>query len=409
MAGQLQLAAVSYQKNTLIIVEGKPAIDRFFIIREGKVRLSREIEVVAEEGGNILGPGDTFGVVSAMSSHNCLETAQALTNLVLIAVKKDQYSDLIRQNTPVAMKIIRQFSRRLRFLDDALSRQNTNSEAKEDASHLLFNSGEYYTKAHRFNHAYFAYKQYVKNYPQGEHFAKIKDRLLKIALRVNSKPPGKSKSNEMELTYPADSMIFAEGEPGDCLFIIRKGSVKICKIVDNKEVMLAMLNPGDIFGEMALLENKPRMAAAMAYEECTIMTVTKANFEGLISTQPQLIARLTALLADRLWLIYKQLANTLIENPLGRIYDALQIQLEKDRIPMDIKQDYACNFGIKELVAMAGLPPEDSDSLLKRIILTKRITDVGGKLHIFDTSDVFRQAENYRRAQKSTVKRTLRD
>lgn len=401
--------AVSYQKNTLIIVEGKPPIDRFFIIREGKVRLSREIEVVVEEGGNILGPGDTFGVVSAMSSHNCLETAQALTNLVLISVKKDQYSDLIRQNTPVAMKIIRQFSRRLRFLDDALSRQNTNHEMQEDASRLLFNSGEYYTKARRFNHAYFAYKQYVKNYPQGEHFAKIKDRLLKIALKVNPKPPEKSKNNDMELTYPADSMIFAEGEPGDCLFIIRKGSVKICKIVDDKEVMLAMLNPGDIFGEMALLENKPRMAAAVAYGACTIMTVTRANFEGLISTQPQLISRLTALLADRLWLIYKQLANTLIENPLGRIYDALQIQLEKDRIPMDTKQDYACNFGIKELVAMAGLPPEDSDALLKRIILTKRIADVGGKLHVFDTSDVFRQAENYRRAQKSTVKRTLRD
>jgi len=48
-------------------------------------------------------PGDFFGVVSTMSSHSHIETAQALTDVTLISVQKDQYGQLIQNNTPVAM------------------------------------------------------------------------------------------------------------------------------------------------------------------------------------------------------------------------------------------------------------------------------------------------------------------
>jgi CRP-like cAMP-binding protein len=194
-------------------------------------------------------------------------------------------------------------------------------------------------------------------------------------------------------------MIFAEGEPGEELYIIKKGTVKISKIMNRSEVILAVLNPGDIFGEMALLEDKPRMAAGVVYEEGVVMVVIRANFGDLITIQPQLIARLTSLLAERLWLIYKQLANTLIENPLGRIYDTLQIQLEKDRVPLDTNQPHTCSFGIKELVSMAGLPSEEVNKLLSRVLLSKRVMLVNDKLYVSDPSDVARQADYYRRAQ----------
>jgi len=117
-------------------------------------------------------------------------------------------------------------------------------------------------------------------------------------------------------------MIFSENEPGTELYIIQRGVVKISKIVEDNEVLLALLKPGDIFGEMALLENKPRSASAIASEDVSVMVVTKSNFERMVQTQPQLITKLTTKLAERLWLIYKQLANTLIQDPLGRLYDA---------------------------------------------------------------------------------------
>ncbi|MDR2618230.1 MAG: cyclic nucleotide-binding domain-containing protein, partial [Treponema sp.] len=99
MAGQLVLSFVNFKKDSYIVVEGKQNADRFFIIRQGKVRVFKEVEVVEEEGGNVLGPGDFFGVVSTMSSHSHIETAQALTDVTLISVQKDQYGQLIQNNT----------------------------------------------------------------------------------------------------------------------------------------------------------------------------------------------------------------------------------------------------------------------------------------------------------------------
>ena len=90
MTNQLQLTFVNFKKDSYIIVEGKQNADRFFILRQGKVRVFKEVEVVEEEGGNILGPGDFFGVVSTMSSHSHIETAQALTDVTLISVQKEQ-------------------------------------------------------------------------------------------------------------------------------------------------------------------------------------------------------------------------------------------------------------------------------------------------------------------------------
>ena len=80
MDSPLQLSFVNFKKDSYIIVEGKQNADRFFIIRSGKVRITKDVEVVEEEGGNTLGPGDSFGVVSTMSNHSHIETAQAMSD-----------------------------------------------------------------------------------------------------------------------------------------------------------------------------------------------------------------------------------------------------------------------------------------------------------------------------------------
>ena len=398
MTGQLQLSFVTYKKDSFIIVEGKQDSDRFFIIHEGKVRISKEVEVVAEEGGNILGPGDFFAVVSTMSAHRHIETAQAITDCVLITVHKEQYGDLIQNNTPLAMKIILHFSKRLRFLDEALSRITLKNIANPDPSHL-FDIAEYYVRQSRYNQAYYAFYKYIKYCPQGEHVAYAKDRMIKIGIYVEEVQI-EFGAEEVNRVYPKNSMLFAEGEPGEELFIIQKGSVTIAKIADNNEVLLALLKEGDIFGEMALLEAKPRVANAVAYEECQVVTVNRANFQQMIKNQPQLIAKFTTLLAERIWFIYKQLANTLIRDPLGRMYDALHIQLEKNRVPLNSNSSYTFDFGPKELVHMVGLPQKEANQLLRKILDSKIVSITKDKIHTVSVQEIIRQTESYRKMQK---------
>jgi CRP-like cAMP-binding protein len=201
-------------------------------------------------------------------------------------------------------------------------------------------------------------------------------------------------------TYQKDSMFFVEGEPGDELFVIQSGSVKITKIVSDNEVLLAVLKVGDIFGEMALLEGKPRAATVIAYEECKVMALSRGNFGQMIQTQSQLISRVTSLLADRIWLIYKQLANTYIANPLGRMYDALLIQLEKERVSFEGRTPYTFSFGQKELANMVGLSESESGPVLSELLSNTKVRIVADKIQAVSVPEITKQADYYRRMDK---------
>jgi CRP-like cAMP-binding protein len=398
MAAALQLAFVNFAKDSYIIVEGKRNADRFFIIRSGKVRLSKEVQIVTEEQ-DVLGPGDFFGVVSTMSGNSHIETAQALTDVTLISVQRDQFSQLIQGNAPVAMKIILQFSKRMRFLDEALTRLTLKNKAAEEDPRHIYNVAEYYAKHNQFKQAFYAYHKYVKYCPKGENAQAAVERMKKIAPYVKD-PQKDFKPGEMARSYVKDSIIFCQGEPGDELFIIQKGSVKIIKITENNEILLAVLKIGDIFGEMALLESKPRAAGAVAFEDCQLMAVNRDNFQQMIKTQPQLIAKLTTLLAERIWLIYKQLANTQINDPLGRMYDMLQIQIDKKKIDINNATSFSFDFGIKELINMVGLSQEDGALVGRKMMENHIIQMMNNKLYVRDVKEIIRQNSYYRKMQQ---------
>ena len=235
MPNLLQLSLVNFRKGAYIIVEGKQKADYFYILRNGKVQISKEVELAEEEGSNVLSAGDFFGVVSTMSAHSHIETALALSDISLISVHRDQYGLLIEKNTPVAMKIIQQFSKKMRYLDETLTRFTFKTTATEHPNHL-FKVAEYYARQNQYNQAYYAYYRYLQYCPDGENIGIAKERITKI------KPYAKVvylKTDITEFTriYPMNTMIFSENEPGAELYIIQKGTVKITKIVEDKEVL----------------------------------------------------------------------------------------------------------------------------------------------------------------------------
>jgi CRP-like cAMP-binding protein len=296
------------------------------------------------------------------------------------------------------MKIIRQFSQRMRYLDEALTRLTLKNTADNNTSHL-FSVGEYYARQNQYTQAYYAYHQYLKYCPRGKDVKLARERMMKIAPYVKNIQFDHS-PNEINRAYPGNSMFFSEGEPGDELYIIQKGFVKIVKIADNNEVLLAVLKPGDVFGEMALLESKPRTACAVAYDDCVVLVVNRANFERMVGIQPQIVARLTTLLAERIWLIYKQLANTLLEDPLGRMYDTLLIQLEKNRVDLKLSQPYIFDFGPRELINIVGLPRGDGDRIIRKMLENPFIQVADNKISTMDIREVVRQAAYFKKMQR---------
>jgi len=297
------------------------------------------------------------------------------------------------------MKNIKTFSVRLRELNEHLSERLLKSSFPTDNSLALFQIGEYYEKTRKINLAVYAYHQYVNHCPDADNIENVKKKLEELQPRISVDRPYYPE-NTMIQTYPKDCLLFAEGEKGNNLYIIQSGSIKITKIVNNQEIVLAILKKSDIFGEMAMLDDKPRAATAEVYEDCTLLAVNKDNFSKLIQDQPDMVVKLTSLMAERIWLLYRQLDNTFLENPLGKLFDALIIQLEKNKVDLTSRDSYLCSFGVKELMGMAGLETERADGLYNKFLETKKVTLIENKIQVTNISDTFKEAEYYRNIQK---------
>ena len=398
----LQLSFVNFKRGSYILIEGKSDTDRFYIIQSGQVQIAKQKEVVAEEEGNLLGPGDFLGVVACMAHHSQIETAVAVTDVVLIAVHYAQFPELIEKNTPIAMKIIYSFSRKMRYLDEALTRITLKRNIETDISHL-FTIGEYYLRMSKFELALYAYYHYLKEKPDGQYAETARKRFMAIKSTGVKAPIEmlEPDTKQMVRVYNRESMVFCECQSGAELYIIQKGRVKISKIVDNSEVLLAVLREGDMFGEMALLENKPRSATAItAAEECQLLAVNRQNFNQMVTTQPQLIARLTTTLADRIWAMYKQLANTLIPVPIEKMYDMLSIQLEKLRIQPGAGKQHTFLFGPPELAKMCSIPKEQVAQAIAEFLMTPIVRSTDDSIIITDTLELSKQTAYFKKMQE---------
>jgi CRP-like cAMP-binding protein len=101
-----------------------------------------------------------------------------------------------------------------------------------------------------------------------------------------------------EKRFGAGSEIFREGDPGDALYVIGRGRVRISRNIAGGEEALAILGPGEIFGEMAILDPRAagRSADARAHEDALLLELTRARFEALEKSGPDGSADLSALL-----------------------------------------------------------------------------------------------------------------
>lgn len=83
--------------------------------------------------------------------------------------------------------------------------------------------------------------------------------------------------------FPKQATIFEQGTQGTKLFLIVSGRVRITRAVAGMgEEALAVLGPGDVFGEMALFDEAPRSADARAHEDCVLLAIPKERFEDLL-------------------------------------------------------------------------------------------------------------------------------
>ena len=102
--------------------------------------------------------------------------------------------------------------------------------------------------------------------------------------------------------YKKYDLIFTEGSPGDCAYMIDEGRIAIIaeKNIHGKHKVLAILSTNAIFGEMALIDEEVRTATAFALEDCQLSVITPKTLHYLIEKEPLILGPLLGVLSQRL-------------------------------------------------------------------------------------------------------------
>src|SRR5713226_8792428 len=104
-----------------------------------------------------------------------------------------------------------------------------------------------------------------------------------------------------EREYPKNSVILFEDDPGDALYIVSTGQVKVVLIgEDGREVILSVLGEGEVFGEMALIDDEPRSAHVIAMEDSTLVVLRREDFQNILLQVPAIALALLRELSRRL-------------------------------------------------------------------------------------------------------------
>jgi CRP-like cAMP-binding protein len=98
----------------------------------------------------------------------------------------------------------------------------------------------------------------------------------------------------------AGELIFREGDLGTEMFILQEGQVEILQRLRGLDEPLAMLEKGDFFGEMSLLEDLPRTASARCVTDCKVITINGATFDQMLRSKPEIAVRIMRKLSRRL-------------------------------------------------------------------------------------------------------------
>ena len=119
--------------------------------------------------------------------------------------------------------------------------------------------------------------------------------MTKIVFRTTANKP----SSPVAQFAPGE-VIFAEGDAGAEMFILQSGRVEILKLIGGEERRLAILEKGDFFGEMAMLEELPRNATARALDRVSALTVSPVTFDQMLRENPEIVVRMMRKLSSRL-------------------------------------------------------------------------------------------------------------
>lgn len=201
------------------------------------------------------------------------------------------------------------------------------------------------------------------------------------------------KSDSFEVRFNEGDIIFCEFEPGEEMYIIKEGKVRITKIQNNREKTIDVIGPGDMFGEMALIDNDKRTATVIAETDVVLIRVDKNNFEILAKNNPQWALKLLKSFSRRIYDAKRKLKILSIKDVDTRILETL-IMLSEGVAKEDEKTVFLSNVTVEDIAHWSGVSVKEAEEILNRYSKMGKISVEKEGIKIINIMDLKRLSQN---------------
>jgi CRP-like cAMP-binding protein len=389
-----------FRRGAYIYIEGDEDVEEIYIVEKGEIELKSDSSIKRYK--DIIRSGEVFGFISSMCKRPRMESAIARIDSVVLSVKRERFIALVQKTPEIALKVTSYFGDELRAYNEMMvSSGNSDYEALPD-SIQLFDQAEHFFRNDQHPYAYYVLKRFLELYPDQnrEQVRAMIGTIEQTGIRTLSEPI----RNGIYKIYADKQMIFCEDEPGDELYIIREGKVKITKISGNTEVMLSILKDGDIFGELAIVSNKPRNATAISWGPTTLLPIRREMLAQILQKSPGIINRIFLAISQRVWFTYIRLESRLYAKPITRIYVFLENKLLEQNISLKSKETVVLNFGIDELMRMTGYSSATTGEAMDFLLNDSNLRFNVGQIVIEEPSRLSTNAKFFRSRDHMTTK-----
>jgi CRP-like cAMP-binding protein len=168
-----------------------------------------------------------------------------------------------------------------------------------------------------------------------------------------------------EVHLPRGQSLFDEGDPGDRLYVVTEGKVKLGRTAgDGRENLLAVMGPGEMFGELSLFDPGPRTATATAVTDTTLIGLGNADLQPWLAQHPEVANKLLAALARRLRRTNEAMADLVFSDVPGRVAKALLDLARRFGVPTDDGVRVTHDLTQEELAQLVGASRETVNKAL---------------------------------------------
>lgn len=201
------------------------------------------------------------------------------------------------------------------------------------------------------------------------------------------------------VSYQPDEIIFCEYEPGDAFYLIQHGRVQISKILGDIEKTIDVLQPGEIFGEMAILEEAPRSATAITIEPVKCLEFNRANFEILMRGNPAIALKLLKLFTKRIYDQRRRFMILTLDDVQARVADVFLMLDEGQPETQDESDERVFRTTAEDVAHWAGLSPEETRHVLNHFVSQRRLEVMKDKIILKNINEFVRFVSSRRKSR----------